>query len=60
MEWANRLGAMYQFFNETPALAADFAHHGPRTDLVYDMAYGLQNTSAELNVYPVETATAGG
>lgn len=59
MEWADRLGAMYQFFNSTPALAADMAHNGPQDDFAYTLAYGLQNTPVPLNVYPVDTATAG-
>lgn len=60
MEWADRLGAMYQFFIATPALAHDMAINGPQTDFAYSMAFGLQNTAADINVYPADTQTAGG
>jgi hypothetical protein len=60
MEWADRLGAMYQFFNQTPALAHDMAVNGPQGDLAYHMAYALQNTSANIDVYPADTQTLGG
>lgn len=60
MEWFDRLGAMYQFLNDTPALAHDMATKGPQTDLGYAMAYGLQNTSADLDVYPADTQTLAG
>lgn len=60
MEWFDRLGAMYQFLNDTPALAHDMASKGPQTDLGYALAYGLQNTSAAIDVYPADTQTLAG
>jgi hypothetical protein len=60
MEWANRLGAMYQFLNDTPALAQDMASRGPQTDLAYALAYAMQNTAQDIDVYPADTQTAGG
>jgi hypothetical protein len=60
MEWWDRLGAMYQFFNDTPALAHDMATKGPQSDFAYSLAYGLQNTAANLDVYPADTQTLAG
>jgi hypothetical protein len=60
MEWFDRLGAMYQFFNDTPALAQDMAAHGPQTDLAYTLAYAAQATATPIDVYPADTQTAGG
>lgn len=60
MEWFERLGAMYQFLNDTPALAKDMALHGPQTDLGYSLAYSLQGTSAPIDVYPADSQTMGG
>lgn len=60
MDWADRMGAMYQFFAGTPPLAHDMATRGPQTDLGYAMAYGLQNTSTALDVYPADTQTMVG
>lgn len=60
MEWFDRLGAMYQFLNSTPALAKDMALHGPQTDLGYSLAYAMQNTSAPIDVYPADTQTLAG
>lgn len=59
MEWFERFGAMYQFLNDTPALAKDMALHGPQTDMAYAMAYGLQNTSTNIDVYPADSQTLG-
>lgn len=50
---------MYQFLNDTPALAKDMALHGPQTDMAYAMAYGLQNTSTNIDVYPADSQTLG-
>lgn len=58
MEWANRLGALYKFLNDTPAAAQTLASHGPQTDLAYALAYAMQNTSAVLDPYPADTQTA--
>lgn len=60
MEWFERLGAMYQFFNDTPPLAQSFTTDGPQTDLGYLLAYASQNTSTNLDPYPADTQTAGG
>lgn len=60
MEWFDRLGAMYQFLNSTPALAHDMATKGPQTDLGYSLAYAMQNTSAPIDVYPADTQTLAG
>ncbi len=60
MEWWERLGAMYQLFNDTPALAHDMAVSGPQGDLAYALAYGLQRTSAQIDVYPADTQTLAG
>lgn len=60
MEWFDRLGAMYQFLNDTPALAKDMALHGPQNDLVYSLAYAMQNTIAPIDVYPADAQTLAG
>lgn len=60
MEWADRLGAMYQFFNQTPALAHDMAANGPQTDFAFTLAYGLQNSPTDIDVYPADTQTLAG
>lgn len=60
MDWWNRVGAMYQFFNNTPALGYDMATKGPQGDFAYNLAYGLQAADADFDVYPVDTQNAGG
>lgn len=60
MEWFTRLGAMYQLLNDTPALAQDMATKGPQSDLGYALAYSLQNTGADIDVYPADTQTLAG
>lgn len=60
MDFWDRVGAMYQFFNDTPALAHDMALKGPQSDFGYSLAYGLQNTSAPIDVYPADTQTLAG
>lgn len=60
MEWADRLGAMYQFFPDTPAVAVDMALRSQPDDFAYTLAYGLQNTPTNLDVYPADTQTYGG
>lgn len=60
MEWFDRLGAMYQFFNDTPALAHDMATKGPDGDFAYALAYAAQNTAAPIDVYPADSQTLGG
>lgn len=60
MEWFDRLGAMYQFFNQTPALAHDMAVRGPQTDLAYSLAYAAQNTATPIDVYPADAQTLVG
>lgn len=59
MEWFEKLGALYQFLNDTPALAHDMTVRGPDGDLPYYLAYGMQNTSVPIDVYPADTQTAG-
>jgi hypothetical protein len=60
MDFWNNIGAMYQFFPDTPALAVDMALKGPQTDVGYALAYGLQNTQTPLDVYPADTQTLAG
>ena len=60
MDWVDRMGAMYMFFNDTPAVAQDWASHGPQTDLSYNLAYAMQNTASVLDAYPADSQTAGG
>ena len=60
MEWFDRLAAMYQFFNDTPALAHDMATNGTQDDFPFTLAYGLQNTATPLDVYPADTQNAVG
>lgn len=60
MEWWQRVGSMYQFFNDVPALAHDMALKGPQSDFAYSLAYALQNTSADIDVYPADTQTLAG
>lgn len=52
MDWWQNLGGYAQFFGNTPALAVDFAVHGPNPDLMgYNAAYALQTTQAQINLY---------
>lgn len=60
MDFWDRIGAMYQFLNDTPALAHDMATKGPQNDLAYSLAYGLQATSTPLDVYPSDSQTLAG
>lgn len=59
MEWWDRLGAMYQFLNQTPALAHDMAVNGPPTDFAYTLANNMATGPTPLDVYPVDAATGG-
>lgn len=59
MEWVDRMGAMYQFLG-IPAMAKDMALHGPQSDFAYSLAYGLQNTSTDIDVYPADAQTLAG
>lgn len=52
MDWFQSLGAYSMLFNDTPALAADFTLRGPRGDFGYRLAYQMQRTPADLEVYP--------
>ncbi|MFD5107119.1 hypothetical protein [Streptomyces cinereoruber] len=53
MDWFDQLGHMASFFPDSPALAVDMALHGADPDLVgYGLAYGLQVTPTQLDVYP--------
>lgn len=52
VEWWEKFGAHVAFFDDTPALAADMAFHGPAEHVAYKLAYDLQNTAAQLDVYP--------
>lgn len=60
MEWFDRFGAMAQFLGDTPALAHDMALKGPQSDLVYSLAFALQNTQAPIDVYPADSQTLAG
>lgn len=60
MDWWDRVGAMYQFLNDTPALAKDMALKGPQSDFAYTLAYALQNTGAPIDVYPADSQTLAG
>jgi hypothetical protein len=57
MDWFTRFGAMYQLFNDTPALAHDMAMNGPQTDLAYDLARAMQTTATPIDAYPADTQT---
>lgn len=59
-DWLDRLGAMYGFLGDTPALAHDMAVRGSQDDLPYALAYAMQNTSAPIDVYPSDTQTLAG
>lgn len=55
MDWFDQLGHMTQFFPDSPALGVDMALNGADPDLVgYGLAYGLQSTPAQFDVYPPE------
>ena len=55
MDWFNQLGNMVTLFPDAPALAVDMALSGPDPDIVgYGLAYGLQATPAQFDVYPSE------
>jgi hypothetical protein len=60
MDWFDRLGAMYAFLNDTPALAHDMTMRAPQTDFSYTLAYAMQNTAAPIDVYPADTQTLAG
>jgi len=46
------LGGYAQFFGNAPALAVDFAVHGPNPDLIgYNAAYALQTTQSDIPLY---------
>lgn len=60
MDWVDRVGAMYQFFNGYPPLAHDMGINGPQSDFAYSLAYGAQNTSTPLDVYPADAQTLAG
>jgi hypothetical protein len=56
VNWWTTLGNYLSFFDDTPALAYDMAMGGPNANHVgYDLAFGLQATSAPIDVYPSET-----
>ena len=59
MEWWDRLGAMYQFFNGTPALAHDMATKGPADDFAFTLANNLATGPTPLDVYPADVDTGG-
>lgn len=55
MEWWDEIGNFAAFFPDTPALAVDFALRGANPDYVgYALAYGMQKTPTEIDVYPPE------
>ena len=55
MDWFNALGNMAAFFPDSPALAVDMALNGADPDMVgYGLAYGLQATPTQFDVYPTE------
>ena len=61
MDWFDQLGAMVNFFPDTPALAFDFALNGSNPDTVgYGLAYGMQATPTPIDVYPPEEMTFPG
>jgi len=60
VEWMDRLASMYQFFNQTPALAHDMATKGPQDDFSYNLAYGMANGPTPLDVYPADSQTLEG
>lgn len=57
MEFWDRIGAMYQFFNATPALAHDMAQKGPQDDFAYTLANNLATGPTPLDVYPAGAVT---
>ena len=55
MEWFDQLGNMVTLFPGAPALAVDMALNGPNPDMIgYGLAYGLQITPTQFDVYPSE------
>lgn len=59
MNWWTTLGNYISFFEETPALAVDFALHGPNANHIgYGLAYGVQGTATPIDVYPTEMSFA--
>lgn len=59
MDWWQTLGNYMDFMGDTPALAVDMALYGPNANHVgYGLAFGVQASSTEMDVYPSETAFA--
>lgn len=57
MEWWTAIGNMYAL-TSTPGLAYDMAVNGPDADRVgYGLAYGLQSSSAQIDLYPPDDLT---
>jgi hypothetical protein len=59
VDWFQTLGNYVDLFPDTPALAVDMALHGPNANHVgYGLAFGMQATPTEIDVYPSETLFA--
>lgn len=59
MEWYTQLSNMYALTGNAP-LATDFALRGPDADRVgYGLAYGLQASPTEIELYPPEETPLG-
>jgi hypothetical protein len=54
VDWWDKLGNYAAFFPDSPALAVDMTtnHHMSAGYLGYPLAYGLQDTPTQIQVYP--------
>lgn len=57
MEWWDRLGGMYQFFTNAPALGHDMAVKGPQDDFAYTLANNIATGPTPIDVYPAGVVT---
>jgi hypothetical protein len=61
MDWWTTLGNYMTLLGDAPALAVDMALTGPNADHVgYGLAFGMQASPTEMNVYPDEGMFAEG
>lgn len=54
-QWWEDFGVALQFMPDTPALAHDMTHSGPRYDpFRYSLMYNMQDSPSSIEVYPPE------
>ncbi len=61
MDWWDQFGVALQFMPDTPALAFDMTASGPKHEpFRYSLAYNMQNTASDIEVYPPDGVTFPG